>query len=139
MDKLNLKIHKEKAAQHEKQKSSANQSQSNPTSPHGEVATKKDDKPAHGTGKKDLSVADIGGAAREKDKHFYADRAIIRYRQEPESKEVKVSVLSDSVFFNLIDNKRSNDWKTVEVIQTCIKSKYGIGEPILITFYAPID
>lgn len=63
-----------------------------------------------------MSIPDTGVAAREKDKHFYADRAIIRYRQEPEAKEIKVSVLSDSVFFNLIDNKRSNDWKTVEVI-----------------------
>lgn len=37
--------------------------------------------------------------------------------------------------------RRANDdfWKTVDCIQTSVKSKTGIGHPVFLQFYAPIN
>ena len=34
---------------------------------------------------------------------------------------------------------KPNYWRNVSHIQTCVKSKKGIGKPIKVIFYAPID
>ena len=54
-----------------------------------------------------------------------------------------MSILSEKAFLELVNNKhpRINDdyWTRVELIHTTVKSKIGIGEPITINFFAPIN
>ena len=95
-----------------------------------------------------MPLPDISGMARAPssgqmgnnyDVKPYEDRAIIRYRSDG---SLDVNVLNETAFMNEITkHQRINDkyWETVEIIQTCIKSKIGIGEPIFINFYAPMD
>lgn len=49
-------------------------------------------------------------------------------------------VLNENGFMNIY-NKRANDdyWKSVSSVQTCIRSKIGCGQPIVIHFFAPIN
>ena len=40
----------------------------------------------------------------------------------------------------ILEKRQNNDqWKKVEVIQTCIKARIGCGEPVFVHFFAPID
>ena len=51
-----------------------------------------------------------------------------------------VKVVSDTEFMNEFKRRANDDfWKTVDCIQTCIKAKTGIGFPIFINFYAPVN
>ena len=51
-----------------------------------------------------------------------------------------VQVLSDSGFMYLFQKRLSDDiWKSIMCVQTNIKSQIGIGYPIHIDFYAPLD
>lgn len=76
---------------------------------------------------------------------FYKDVAIIRFN--PDEDQNKLSELGPSVQV-VTDNglmyifqKKSNDvyWKTINSIQTNVKSKIGCGIPITVKFYAKID
>jgi hypothetical protein len=60
---------------------------------------------------------------------------MVRYRTNHE-----VKVLKDNEFINEF-TIRPNDsyWKTIEVVQTCTKSKTGSGTPIFVHFFAPMD
>ena len=41
---------------------------------------------------------------------------------------------------NYFNNRKQGDfWTTGELTQTCVKSKIGCGEPIYITFFAPLN
>lgn len=48
-----------------------------------------------------------------------------------------LEVLCDSDLAKYSDNK-SQQWKRIRYIQTCIRSKTGVGKPIIIQFYAPL-
>jgi hypothetical protein len=41
----------------------------------------------------------------------------------------------------LFEKKAAKDvfWKLIECIQSCVKDKVGIGKPILVQFFAPLD
>jgi len=56
-------------------------------------------------------------------------------------KEEGVIVYNETSFFACFGNKRPNDpfWNKVEVCQTCVKSKFGCGEPIYVQFFAPLN
>lgn len=64
---------------------------------------------------------------------FYKDVAIFRFLDN------KAQVFSDSNFLNIF-YKRPNSpyWKTLDYVQTNIKSRVGIGRPIFIKFYADL-
>jgi hypothetical protein len=49
-------------------------------------------------------------------------------------------VLSNNQFGSLLGT-RLNDpyWQRVDVIQTCIKAKYGLGDLTIVNFFAPIN
>lgn len=53
---------------------------------------------------------------------------------------MRARVVQDTEFINEF-RRRANDefWKTVDCIQTSVKSKTGIGHPIFVSFYAPIN
>ena len=40
-----------------------------------------------------------------------------------------------------IFKKRPNDdfWKSIKYIQTCLKAKSGLGEPLIVSYKAPLD
>jgi hypothetical protein len=73
----------------------------------------------------------------EAERIYYQDAAVVRYR----NKQDGVMIHTDTTFFNLFNKYRPNNpfWKEVELIQTCIKSKWGNGEQFKIQYYAPID
>lgn len=64
---------------------------------------------------------------------YYKDVAIFRFLDST------AQVFSDSNFLNIF-YKRPNSpyWKTLDYVQTNIKSKIGIGKPIYIKFYADL-
>lgn len=71
----------------------------------------------------------------EKKSTFYADTALVRYRDD---KQVKV--LKDSEFIDEFAKRPNGQyWKTIEVIQTATKSKTGCGTPIFVHFFAPLN
>ena len=76
----------------------------------------------------------------EKKSAFYQDTAMVRYRVTKERPNYEVKVLKDNEFINEFQI-RPNDqyWKTIEVIQTCTKSKTGCGTPIFVHYFAPLD
>ena len=51
-----------------------------------------------------------------------------------------VKVVKDTEFINEF-RRRANDefWRTVDCIQTSIKAKTGIGVPVFVNFFAPIN
>lgn len=51
-----------------------------------------------------------------------------------------VKVVRDSEFINEF-RRRANDefWRTVDCIQTSVKAKTGIGHPVFVSFFAPIN
>lgn len=66
--------------------------------------------------------------------HFYRDVAIFRY------KTGTAQIFSDSEFLNIF-LKRQNDpyWTQIDYVQTNIRAKIGIGQPIFIEFYADLQ
>lgn len=74
-------------------------------------------------------------AHTEKKSALYQDTAMVRFRTNNE-----VKVLKDNEFINEF-SIRPNDgyWKTIEVVQTCTKSKTGSGQPIFVHFFAPLN
>ena len=69
----------------------------------------------------------------------YEDTAIFRYKKDKDGIE-GVLVYKDSGFMKILEKRSNNDqWKKVEVIQTCVKAKLGCGIPITILFYAPMN
>ena len=77
-------------------------------------------------------------------KFLYKDLFIIRFRQEEghDDNSARNIALTDIELYKIIKaHSRTSDdyWKTVEVIQSCIKSSYGIGEPLNVNYYSPLD
>eukprot|EP00347_Sterkiella_histriomuscorum_P006724 403351677 len=70
----------------------------------------------------------------------YKDAIIIRFKSESkdDSNQEYVRVLSDTEFLNEF-KRRANDgfWNTIDMIQTTIKSKIGLGKPFNFTFNSP--
>ena len=62
---------------------------------------------------------------------------------EGDGKPMKLSVelLTDSSFRQAFDDssKSLHTTKTYQSVQTCLKSKRGLGEPFIVKFYAPMD
>ena len=60
---------------------------------------------------------------------------------EDENNIENIEVLMDGRFGQVFTdaNKNAGFLKNYQVVQTCIKSKRGLGEPIIVTFRAPID
>ena len=56
-------------------------------------------------------------------------------------KKVNIELLTDHAFSRAFDdsNKSMNKTRTYNSVQTCVKSKRGIGEPIIVKFYAPMN
>jgi len=51
-----------------------------------------------------------------------------------------VRVVQDTEFINEFRRRANDDfWRTLDCVQTTVKSKTGIGHPIFIQFYAPIN
>ena len=48
-------------------------------------------------------------------------------------------VIKESEFIKETDIRKNDYWKTIELIQTSIKSATGCGKPISIHFFAPMD
>ena len=50
-------------------------------------------------------------------------------------------VLHDGPFGKVFDDANKSMGKTNDYssVQTCVKSKLGVGEPIIVTFYAPMN
>lgn len=50
-------------------------------------------------------------------------------------------VLLDTLFGKVFDDANKSSGRTVDIssVQTCIKSKLGVGEPIIVMFYAPMN
>jgi len=82
----------------------------------------------------------------------YDDRACIRYRNafitkiDPETGHTEPNsqclILNENRFNKEVtDHSRINDpyWLRVEIIHTIVKSRIGIGAPIYIDFFAPIN
>ena len=61
----------------------------------------------------------------------YKDAAILRFSDEIHS----VKVVNESEFINEF-RRRNNDplWKSLECIQTCIKSRFGLGKHFFVDF-----
>ena len=61
--------------------------------------------------------------------------ALIRFADEHKA----VKAVKDAEFL-LEFQRRANDdfWTTIECFQTCYKTKFGVGKPIRIEFYAPL-
>ena len=53
----------------------------------------------------------------------------------------KIQILSETAFgpFCFESGKSKSDWAKVLYLQTCVKSKKGIGKQINVRFYAPVD
>ena len=51
----------------------------------------------------------------------------------------EVRVIRDAEFIKETDIRKNDYWKTIELIQTSIKSATGCGKPISIHFFAPMD
>ena len=48
-------------------------------------------------------------------------------------------MVRDTEFINDFRRRANDDyWKTIDCVQTIVKSKTGIGHPIFILFYAPM-
>jgi hypothetical protein len=50
--------------------------------------------------------------------------------------------LTDKQLVTLFDKNtraRDNFWKTVACAQVCVKDQLGIGKPMYLQFYAPLD
>ena len=76
-----------------------------------------------------------GNATDTKKTPWFAEWAMVRYKG---SVEIRVHREPE---FGKDFQRRPNDeyWKTVEVIQTCIKAKTGCGDPIFVKFNAPLN
>ena len=74
-------------------------------------------------------------AQQEKKLQFFEDFALIRYKDRNE-----VKVLKEDEFIYAFQ-KRLNDeyWNKVLLVQTCVKSKLGVGKPIFVHYYAPLN
>ena len=84
---------------------------------------------------------EVGGSSIQdrKKNNTYEDTALFRYRKDEEGID-GVLVYKDSGFMKILEKRQNNDqWKKVEVIQTCIKARIGCGEPVFVHFFAPID
>lgn len=77
----------------------------------------------------------IGEGTATKKSHLYLDVALVRYRNSEQ-----VRVLKDNEFIKEFQTRPNDDyWRRVEVVQTCLKSRCGVGTPIFVEFVAPID
>ena len=73
---------------------------------------------------------------------------LVRYNEEIQddgkgAKKANIELLVDSAFNNIFSNdansKALGKTKSYNSVQPCVKSKRGIGEPIIIKFYAPMN
>jgi len=57
------------------------------------------------------------------------------------AKKTNVELLTDHAFSRAFDDstKSMHGTKSYNSVQTCLKSKRGIGEPIIVKFYAPMN
>ena len=55
-------------------------------------------------------------------------------------KKANIELMTDHAFSRAFDDS-TKSWgtKTYNSVQTCLKSKRGIGEPIIVKFYAPMN
>ena len=85
----------------------------------------------------EVKAAEPVGNNKDTDRIYYHDAAIIRFRDKADG----VSVLNETTFIKTFDNKRPNDpiFTKIELFQTTIKSKWGLGKPIRVEFYAPLN
>ena len=52
----------------------------------------------------------------------------------------QIHVMNDNGLMNLFQRKAIDPvWKTVNCLQTCVKAQIGVGTPIVVRFYAPLD
>jgi hypothetical protein len=54
---------------------------------------------------------------------------------DEQDEEIEMSTECDLERHKTRDDKH---WKRIKFVQTCVKSKYGTGKPIIIQFYAPL-
>ena len=76
-----------------------------------------------------------GDISDKKQVKFYEDFCMMRFKDSEE-----VRVLKEDELINQFQ-KRLNDpfWKRVELVQTCVKAKIGVGKPIFVHYFAPMD
>jgi len=67
--------------------------------------------------------------------NYYKDAAIFRFTDE----EGTVKVASESEFITIY-TKRNGDpfWRSIECVQTCIKTKLGLGKHVHVEFAAKV-
>lgn len=75
---------------------------------------------------------------------YYKTAVIVRKDHAKEGEDKKMSnyeVLLDTAFGKVFDDANKSSGKTSDYssVQTCIKSKLGVGEPIIVLFYAPLN
>lgn len=65
---------------------------------------------------------------------YYRDLVIVRYKENQ-----RAQVINETQFIKMF-LLRNNDpfWRTVDYIQTNVKSQVGLGTPIVIKFYADL-
>lgn len=84
------------------------------------------------------------GEPVEKISHQYKTAVTIHkeaLRWEDETSIENIEVLMDGRFGQVFTdaNKNAGFLKNYQVVQTCVKSRRGLGEPIIVTFRAPFD
>ena len=50
-----------------------------------------------------------------------------------------IELLNDNDFSWVFEAKSNQNIKSFMSVQTCVKSNRGVGEPIIVKFYAPMD
>lgn len=77
---------------------------------------------------------------------YYKSAVIVRKDHVKEgdgagNKQSNYEVLQDSHFGKVFDdaNKSSGRTNDYSSVQTCVKSKLGVGEPIIVLFHAPMN
>ena len=75
-------------------------------------------------------------SANEKMKHHYKDAVMIRKQDA-----LNIEVLNDTGWNNKFGqgNKSAVHFKDYKIVQTCVKSKIGLGKPIYVKFYANMN
>lgn len=91
-------------------------------------------KTLHGNYYRDIAIAQLYT------KNYVPSEEVNMANEQPVNLQKLTKPLSENEFLKLM-SRRPNDeyWKKVEFIQTCIKSRLGIGTPIVIDFYAKIN
>ena len=97
--------------------------------------------PSHGSVEKiETSTQSSGRFAS--DTNLSKDIAIVRYALDPEKYKQRTigdncQVVNEQTFLAIMNKSKKNDyWKSVECIQTCLKTSLGIGHHFIVQFEA---